>query len=306
MKYLFTVFTPTFNRAHTIYRVYESLKNQTFRDFEWLVVDDGSTDNTKVLIEQWQRESDFPIRYVWQTNQHKKVAFNHGVRVAEGELFLPADADDSFPNHTLERFAHHWAAIPDEQKPNFSGVCGLCQHENGRIVGNPFPGDWGIDSNSLEIRYRFGVEGEKWGFTRTDILREFPFPEDVPGHIPESLIWVPIGCQYQTRFINEVVRTYFLDAGNQITGKGNPAKSAPGILLWKQSVLDNELVWLKYKPVYFLLEAARWTRFRLHVSNLGVATRNWLPNRYYGRALIILTAPLGLTWWFVDKLRYRG
>ncbi|MGQ9564843.1 MAG: glycosyltransferase family 2 protein, partial [Thermogutta sp.] len=91
----FTVFTPTYNRAHTLSRTYESIRRQTIRDFEWVIVDDGSTDGTDELVQQWQQEcNDFPIRYFWQPNQHKKVAFNRGVREAKGQWFVPIDSDD--------------------------------------------------------------------------------------------------------------------------------------------------------------------------------------------------------------------
>ena len=93
-SYTFTVFTPTYNRAATLARVYESLQRQTFTDFEWIIVDDGSTDETAELVQQWRSESSFPIRYIWQPNQGKHVAFNRGVELARGELFLPHDSDD--------------------------------------------------------------------------------------------------------------------------------------------------------------------------------------------------------------------
>ena len=86
-QYTFTVFTPTFNRACTLHRVYESLSAQTYRDFEWLVVDDGSSDDTRKLIDTWERQARFPLRYIYQPNQGKHVAFNRGVREARGELF---------------------------------------------------------------------------------------------------------------------------------------------------------------------------------------------------------------------------
>ena len=85
-RHLFTVLTPTYNRAHTLARVYDSLCAQIFQDFEWVVVDDGSTDNTRELVEHWCQTAVFPINYVWQPNQHKKTAFNRGVREARGEL----------------------------------------------------------------------------------------------------------------------------------------------------------------------------------------------------------------------------
>lgn len=175
-KYTFTVFTPTFNRAHTLHRAYESLKAQTFRDFEWLIVDDGSNDNTKALVEKWQMEASFPIRYIFQENQGKHVAFNHGVELAEGELFLTFDSDDACVPVALERFKYHWDNIPLNEQNNFSAVTALCKDQKGTLVGDKFPLDI-TDSDSLEIRYKYKVKGEKWGFHRTDILKQFPFPD---------------------------------------------------------------------------------------------------------------------------------
>ena len=83
---LFTVFTPTFNRAHTLGRVYESLSSQTLRDFEWLIIDDGSTDGTDALVERFRQAASFPIRYEYQSNQGKNAAFNREVGLAQGEL----------------------------------------------------------------------------------------------------------------------------------------------------------------------------------------------------------------------------
>src|SRR3546814_8374382 len=82
-RHLFTVVTPTYNRAHTLERVYSSLREQSFQDFEWVIVDDGSTDNTRAMVMGWQQEANFPIHYMWQKNQHKKTAFNRGVRKAD-------------------------------------------------------------------------------------------------------------------------------------------------------------------------------------------------------------------------------
>lgn len=90
---MLTVFTPTYNRAATLARVYESLQRQTFRDFEWLIVDDGSEDETAELVERWRSTCSFPIRYLWQPNQGKHVAFNRGVELAQGEYGRLSRAD---------------------------------------------------------------------------------------------------------------------------------------------------------------------------------------------------------------------
>ena len=89
----FTVFTPTYNRGYVLRRAFESLQRQTFKDFEWVVVDDGSTDNTRVLVADLAQKALFPVRYFYQTHGHKKKAINYGVREARGELFVFLDND---------------------------------------------------------------------------------------------------------------------------------------------------------------------------------------------------------------------
>jgi len=113
---LFTLFTATFNRAHTLHRVYESLVCQTLRDFEWLIVDDGSTDSTREVVEGWQSEAAIPIRYYHQPNAGYHIAFNRGVELARGELFLSLGSDDACKPYALERFYHHWMAIPETER----------------------------------------------------------------------------------------------------------------------------------------------------------------------------------------------
>src|SRR5574338_863186 len=298
----FTVFTPTYNRAHTLHRVYESLLAQTFRDVEWVVVDDGSNDNTAALIREWQSnpETWFPIRYFWQENQHKKVAFNHGAEVARGQLFLCADSDDRFPENALERFALHWNAIPEAERERFAGISGLCVYEDGRLVGDRFPcAEW-IDSDFLEIRYRYRVSGEKWGFAKTELHRLFKFPEDVPGHVPENVVWSRIASQYKIRFINEVVRVYIQEpseGSSQITHSGNPKRVAPGMVVWKRMVLSEEIHWFRYAPVSFLLDAARLVRFGAHCN--GRKGSGFWPKGWRGRLLVAVMAPVGGLWWIL-------
>src|SRR5581483_7740515 len=140
-RYTFTVFTATYNRAYTLPRVYHSLCSQTFRDFEWLIVDDGSTDNTPELISQWQNAGNLPIRYLRQENRGRHVAFNRGVREAQGALFLNCDSDDACVPHALERFMYHWENIPLTERDGFSAVTALCMDTDGKIMGDKFPRD---------------------------------------------------------------------------------------------------------------------------------------------------------------------
>src|SRR5205085_1294294 len=108
------------------------------------------------------------------------------------ELFLFLDSDDACVPHALERFKHHWDSIPADEKHKFSAVTALCQDKDGQLVGERFHRDI-LDSDSVEMYMRNRMHGEKWGFQRTDVLREFPFPA-TPGvkFVPESVVWLPL------------------------------------------------------------------------------------------------------------------
>src|SRR5690242_1761960 len=159
---IFTVFTPTYNRAHTIHRVFESLRTQTFREFEWLVIDDGSSDGTTELMKAWRRNADFPIRYIVQSHAGKHVAHNRALDEARGKFLVVLDSDDACVPTALERMLYHWNTIPAERRPQFSGVAGLCCDQSGVIVGDRFPSE-PLDISLREQHYVYRIRGEKWG-----------------------------------------------------------------------------------------------------------------------------------------------
>lgn len=200
----FTVLTPTFNRAHVLPRAYESLLGQTFRDFEWLIVDDGSSDSTGDLVASWK--ADFPIRFHWKPNGGKHTAVNLGVRMAAGELIAQLDSDDQCFPESLERFHRQWQGIPQPER--FAAVVGLCCDEHGQIIGSRYPGDF-CDSFSLGQALALVNGAERWGVIRTDVWRQFPAPE-FPGErfIPEGIFQNRILQKYAVRYFNEPVRIY--------------------------------------------------------------------------------------------------
>lgn len=204
----FTVFTPTYNSRETLPRVWESLKAQTLTDFEWLVVDDGSTDGTAARVQRWIGEATFPVRYLCQENRGKHRAFNRAVKAAKGALFTCLDADDACVPEALEKLNRAWESIPEEKRKTFSGVTVHCLDDSGRIVGRRFP-EYCMDAIPGELNRRYDIRGEKWGFYRTDILRRFPFPE-MPGEtfMPEGVVWNRIGKRYTMRYVDEVLRIY--------------------------------------------------------------------------------------------------
>lgn len=303
----FTVCTPTYNRGPALARVWESLRVQTWRDFEWLVIDDGSTDNTRELVESWMAQSDFPIRYLWQRNQHKKVAMNLAAREARGELFLGFDSDDSCVPDALERFWKIWNCIPESEREGFVGVTGLCAFENGEIVGDRYPCEDYIDSTGSEIQHRYRVLGEKWGFTRTDVLRQYPFPQDVKGYVPEGYVWRQIEMRYRTRFVNQVMRTYFRDCDDSLmtTGKRAPYLDSDGCTLGFAMELRTGVRWFRFDPFGLAKLAANLVRQALH-STLPwprLVDELWTRQTWPARLLLLAAAPVGCAVWCLDRLK---
>ena len=118
-EYTFSVFTPSYNRAKTLPRLYEALKRQTYRNFEWIIVDDGSADNTKETVEKFISDRpDFNITYKYQTNKGKHIATNVAAQIAKGEFFITIDSDDSVKDNALETFINEWNKIPDKDRSN--------------------------------------------------------------------------------------------------------------------------------------------------------------------------------------------
>jgi glycosyltransferase involved in cell wall biosynthesis len=307
-RYLFTIFTPTYNRAHTLNRVYESLLSQTYRDFEWLIVDDGSSDGTRVKVEGWQQENRFPIRYIYQENQGKHIASNRGVSAAQGELFLTLDSDDSCNPEALERFKYHWDRIPADRQANFSAVTCLCEDENGQIVGTKFPFN-PTDSDSLEIHYRFHITGEKWGFHRTRIMLEFPFPE-IAGcnYIPENIVWSAIARTYKTRFVNESLRTYYAGedrATNKDKLVSMLVKNSHAHALFHQEVLNKELSFFSIAPKKISMSAIHFSRFSFH-ANHNIRTQFNRLKTLGGKSLWLIFLPIGGLVYLKDRAKIRA
>ena len=201
---LITVFTPTYNRVHLLPRLYESLRAQTFHDFEWIIVDDGSTDDTEEVVKSF-----FPplggIKggLIRQPNGGKHRAINRGVQEAQGKLFFIVDSDDFLPDDSLAKVAERYEKIKNDK--TIGGICGLDIDPNGASVSSKLPQDE-IICNSLDIRLKYHVTGDLKEVFYTSVMREFPFPEfDGERFCPEALVWNRIAQQYNLLFFNEPI-----------------------------------------------------------------------------------------------------
>lgn len=306
MKFLFTIFTPTYNRVYVLRRAFESLQKQTFRDFEWVVVDDGSTDNTEQLVRELAKEASFPVRYFYQTHGHKKKAINRGVREAQGELFVFLDSDDELTPNALERFNFHWDNIPVEDRKRFCGIFGLTQYADGGIMGSPFPRTL-MESNFNEMLFRYKSVGERSVVFATAILKKYPFPECISGLVPEGLVWARMARQYQALFVNEVLRIYYLSE-DSITPKTRfgafAQERAEGRALHASELLNNEIKkYFLYNPELFCTEAIMYVRSKFHMDS------RFCPKIFYigGKFLIVGSFLVGVAYAVLDKIHmYLG
>ncbi len=300
-KYLFTVFTPAFNRADTIGRVYRSLSVQTFRDFEWLVVDAGS-DRTGELVEGWQKDgASFPIRYVRMENRGKHGAISLGLRFAEGRLFVVLDDDDECVPQALERFRHHWESIPGEDRGRFAGVGVLVADDSGAVFGDKYPYDT-MDSTFTELAYVYRISGEKWWAFATEVLREFPFPDEPELHIiPEGMIFHRLTRKYRMRFVNEVLR-FYRSNDRQLT-RSAPSSHARANCITLSALLDEDIAWFRHHPHLFLKYAALYSRFSFHCG-VGLRAQLRALKHPLSKALLVAMWPVGLMAYAIDRKKY--
>ncbi|HNR23890.1 MAG TPA: glycosyltransferase [Candidatus Bipolaricaulis anaerobius] len=292
-----TVFTPTFNRGRLLRRVFVSLQNQTFQGFEWLIVDDGSTDGTEDIVRAMAAESPFPVRYHRQKNSGKHVAVNQGVRLAEGILFLILDSDDRLVPGALERIRYWWETIPIQERSSFAGVVGLYADRTGKLLGSGLPQNV-LDTTTIELRTRYRVRGDTLHVYRTDVLRQYPFPENLGSFVTEALVWNRIARGYRVRCVNEV----WGEVGYQPDGL-----SARSTLLRVKSPHAARLYYKEFTEipdmgisvVRRVREYANFARFSLHA---GVPWTQQL-QEVQSRVLWALGAPIGSGVFLRDRLR---
>lgn len=200
---MITIFTPAYNRAHLLPRLYESLEAQSCKDFEWVVVDDGSKDNTREVVEGYASLASFSVRYFRQENGGKHRAVNRGVKEAKGELFFIVDSDDVLVDNAIERINYHYDVIKNND--SFAGVCGLKAYFNGEKVGGEQNFDV-LDCNALDFRYKYKIVGDMSEVFKTSVMRQFPFPEyEGERFCPEAVVFNRIASRYKLRYFYEKI-----------------------------------------------------------------------------------------------------
>ena len=209
-----TIITPTYNRAHTIHKSYEGLKNQTFKDFLWVILDDGSTDETEEVVKKFQQENLFEIIYKKDKNRHKFLTVLDGIKSVKTPYFMVLDSDDAYPKNALEILVNEAEKIKNQE--DYIAIMGLSADENGKIVGDKYPNN-GFDGSIFEMRYKYKVRGDKFGIFITKTYQREISGKDFSqyegkGYIPQSVIFNEYDARgIKTRFVNKIVRFYLKD-----------------------------------------------------------------------------------------------
>lgn len=203
---MITILTPTYNRSYILPKLYESLKKQKSKEFEWIVIDDGSTDDTNKVVEKWENsELEFIIRYYYKNNGGKHTALNYGIPLAKYKYIYIIDSDDHITDDAVEKI-HNWISMV-EFDDTFAGVSGLKTYPNNRGIIGDFPKKVNyIDATNLE-RKRKKLLGDKSEIYRKDILLKYPFPEfENEKFISEASVWDKIASEgYKLRWFKDVI-----------------------------------------------------------------------------------------------------
>lgn len=253
-----TVFTPVYNRGYCVKDVYDSLVKQTYADFEWLVINDGSTDDTEEVISSCMAENRLYIRYLTQKNGGQHRALNRAIKEAKGEMLMIVDSDDTLEPVALERIAYYENTIRD--KSRFAGVSGLRKHYNGEIIGTPWPDskrDFIDITNTDRLKNKM-LLGDKAEAYYTHVLRRFfPIPEfEGENDVEKGVLWNRIARGgFKVRWFNEAIYNceYLTDGMSKNIIK-NYLKNYNGYLLYVKELIHCDIGF--YNKIKYFIKAA--------------------------------------------------
>ena len=247
---ILTLFTPTYNRAETLKRLYCSLCNQTCKEFIWMIVDDGSMDDTKDIVQEWIKKSNINIEYYYQKNGGKYRAHNCGVKNCKTELFACIDSDDYMVREAVGVILKEWGLVKKISK--IAGMVAPREIEGNKMFSESVP-EYGT---LMDLYNKYGFRGETLLVYKTDILKKFYFPE-IPDEkfMKESVVYWRIDNHYTMKYIHSFLsRGEYLDDG---LSKGiiereikNPVSTS---LYYKTGAVfqDNFIKRIKFSGCYY-------------------------------------------------------
>ncbi len=199
-----TILTPTYNRSHTLERLYNSLIKQTNNNFEWMIVDDGSKDNTESLVKQFINDNKINIEYIKKENGGKHTALNVGIKETKNEMIFIVDSDDFITEDAVDIISCYY-----EKYKNEKGICGFsflkANTQTMEVIGQKYSKDEYRD-NYINCRINKNVSGDKAEVYYTDVLKKYPFPEyEGEKFLSEDVVWIEVAKKYDTIYINKII-----------------------------------------------------------------------------------------------------
>lgn len=222
-----TVFTPTYNRADLLRRCYESMKRQTRRDFIWMVIDDGSTDETRSVVEKWMMEpQEFEIQYYYKENGGLHTAYNEAIAHIETELCVCIDSDDYMPDDAVEKILVFWEEHGSDQ---YAGIVGLDYYLDGRLIGDPLPNQKSVNLIDLLIgRYRLH-NGDRTNVVRSALYKKYAPMQVFPGekNFNPHYMHLQISREYDFLVLNENLRFVEYQPGGMTNSMYKQYRNSP-------------------------------------------------------------------------------
>lgn len=245
---LFSIITPCYNSSKSIRNVFSSLKNLNNQDFEWIVINDASTDKTIEILKEFLDEVNFQITiYNLKENKMATYGYHLGIEEATGDFIIFLDHDDQIKSNALDRFIENWDSLSTNQQEKLAGMIALCEDENGNIVGTKFPKSPKIN-NFFNMIFGHKVRGEKFFCYKNKVMKENNF-QLVDRYVPESNLIYKISSKYETLFFNESLRVYNLPQKNTSNLSNlDPFQYSLGFRLNYLDLLNNYSSQLSAKP----------------------------------------------------------
>lgn len=280
-----TVFTPAFNRAYCLANCYESIKHQTCKDFIWLIIDDGSTDNTKELVESWIAEQKIQIRYYLQGNQGMHGAHNTAYELINTELNVCIDSDDYMPDDAVEKILLFWEKYGSDK---VSGFIGLDAYTNGKIIGSKLPIE--KESTLFDLYSKHGVTGDKKLVYRTELTRKFRYPVfENEKYVGLAYKYYKLDQDYKLLLMNEIICIVeYLPDGSSKNMLNQYRKNPKGFAFYRKELMKLPFANLTFK----FRQAIHYVS-----SSLLMKNRKFI-NESPCRSLTILALPLGCFLYF--------
>ena len=256
----FTICIPTYNRGYVIAKCLDSLLSQTYKNFEVVVVDDGSSDNTEDVVKKYIQELN--LVYIKKNNGGKHTALNIGIENARGYFFLILDSDDGLRNNALQRMHDIWVNdIKENEREKYCGIMGKCEDQNGKLLGKNFPQN-GMSSSYVDFHYILGPKvggfGDCCECVRSDLMKQYRYP--ILPHtrfVPESFIFDQIGCKYKLWCVNDVFKfVEYLEDGITLNNLNFIKKNYLGYLYSCVSKID--IVFKECKDIPWQNKISTW------------------------------------------------